>query len=110
MVLTKIPHFREVMVCSFECPHCGNRSVSLPDTASSSMWQPGPCMRHLPVDHTGRTRLMPGGSGRNNELQFAGTYGETGVRYTLALPAGDMDARSRQVWRRHDTWRRAHQE
>ena len=40
---------------------------------------------------------MPGGSGRNNELQFAGTYGETGVRYMLALPAGDMDARSRQV-------------
>ena len=34
---------------------------------------------------------------RNNELQFAGTYGETGVRYTLSLPAGDMEARSRQV-------------
>ncbi|CAL8462641.1 g2174 [Coccomyxa elongata] len=58
MVLTKIPHFREVVVCSFECEHCGNR---------------------------------------NNELQFAGTYGETGVRYTLSLPAGDMEARSRQV-------------
>lgn len=25
MVLTKIPHFREVVVCSFECDHCGNR-------------------------------------------------------------------------------------
>ncbi len=25
MLMTKIPHFREVMVCSFECPHCGNR-------------------------------------------------------------------------------------
>ena len=27
MLMTKIPHFREVMVCSFECPHCGNRCV-----------------------------------------------------------------------------------
>ena len=34
---------------------------------------------------------------RNNELQFAGTYGEKGVRYELSLPAGDMEARSRQV-------------
>lgn len=34
---------------------------------------------------------------RNNELQFAGTYGETGVRYSLSLPADNMQARSRQV-------------
>jgi hypothetical protein len=33
MILTKIPHFREVMVCSFECPHCGNR-WSTPNTRS----------------------------------------------------------------------------
>ena len=34
---------------------------------------------------------------RNNELQFAGTYGEFGVRYTLKLPEGDEEVRSRQV-------------
>lgn len=28
MMITKIPHFREVVVCSFECDHCGNRYVS----------------------------------------------------------------------------------
>lgn len=39
---------------------------------------------------------------RNNELQFAGTYGETGVRYTLSLPAGDMEVRSRQARPLHD--------
>ena len=25
MLLTRIPHFRELTVCSFECPHCGTR-------------------------------------------------------------------------------------
>lgn len=34
---------------------------------------------------------------RNNELQFAGAYGESGVRYTLTLPKGDHEARSRQA-------------
>eukprot|EP00884_Botryococcus_braunii_P018348 jgi/Botrbrau1/5197/Bobra.0172s0065.1 len=58
MILTKIPHFREVMVCSFECPHCGNR---------------------------------------NNEIQFTGAYGETGVRYKLSVPQGDAKALNRQV-------------
>ena len=27
MLLTRIPHFRELTVCSFECPHCGTRCV-----------------------------------------------------------------------------------
>ena len=43
------------------------------------------------------TEERPSWLSRNNELQFAGTYGETGVRYSLSLPAGDMEARSRQV-------------
>ena len=30
-------------------------------------------------------------------MQFAGAYGETGVRYTLAVAAGDAQALSRQV-------------
>ena len=34
---------------------------------------------------------------RNNELQFAGAYGESGVCYTLTLPKGDQEARSRQA-------------
>ena len=34
MMLTKIPHFREVVVCSFECPHCGNRCTCCLDTNS----------------------------------------------------------------------------
>ena len=46
MVLTKIPHFREVMVCSFECPHCGNRSVIDP---MHSCYQPGVCLQQYPA-------------------------------------------------------------
>lgn len=34
---------------------------------------------------------------RNNEVQFTGTFGERGVRYTLKLKAGDSEGRSRQV-------------
>lgn len=34
MMLTKIPHFREVVVCSFECPHCGNRCTCWLDAIS----------------------------------------------------------------------------
>ena len=34
---------------------------------------------------------------RNNEVQFTGTFGERGVRYTLQLKAGDAEGRSRQV-------------
>lgn len=30
-------------------------------------------------------------------MQFAGAYGETGVRYTLAVAAGDAQVLSRQV-------------
>lgn len=25
MLLTRIPHFRDLMVASFECPHCNTR-------------------------------------------------------------------------------------
>ena len=85
MVLTRIPHFREVMVCSFECPHCGNRRAHPPCSCAAGLHVQARCAEG-PCIH-----------GRNNELQFAGTYGEKGVRYTLSLPAGDMDARSRQV-------------
>ena len=24
--MTKIPHFHEVVIMSFECPHCGNKN------------------------------------------------------------------------------------
>ena len=34
---------------------------------------------------------------RNNEVQFAGAFGEQGVRYTLDVPAGQHDVLSRQV-------------
>eukprot|EP00920_Eleutheroschizon_duboscqi_P040644 GHVT01097176.1.p1 GENE.GHVT01097176.1~~GHVT01097176.1.p1 ORF type:complete len:478 (-),score=67.14 GHVT01097176.1:1744-3177(-) len=29
LMLTKIPHFREVVLSSFECPHCGNRNTGV---------------------------------------------------------------------------------
>lgn len=29
MMLTKIPHFKEIFVSSFSCPHCGNRNNSI---------------------------------------------------------------------------------
>ena len=34
---------------------------------------------------------------RNNEVQFAGTFGERGVRYTLNVTQGQPDVMSRQV-------------
>ena len=37
-------------------------------------------------------------------MQFAGAYGETGVRYTLAVAAGDAQVLSRQV----RPWQGAH--
>lgn len=58
MLLTKIPHFRELMVCSFECPHCGHR---------------------------------------NNEITFAGMFGEKGSTHTLRVAGGDCGCRDRQV-------------
>lgn len=58
MLLTKIPHFRELMVCSFECPHCGHR---------------------------------------NNEITFAGMFGEKGSVHTLKVAKGDRACRDRQV-------------
>jgi len=58
MLLTKIPHFRELMVCSFECPHCGHR---------------------------------------NNEITFAGMFGEKGTIHTLKVAQGDRACRDRQV-------------
>ena len=58
MLLTKIPHFRELMVCSFECPHCGHR---------------------------------------NNEITFAGAFGEKGTVHTLRVAKGDRACRDRQV-------------
>ncbi|KAK9817693.1 hypothetical protein WJX72_000744 [[Myrmecia] bisecta] len=58
MLMAKIPHFREVVLCSFECPHCGLR---------------------------------------NNEVQFAGVYGEQGIKLELTVPRADMKALSRQV-------------
>jgi len=58
MLLTKIPHFRELMVCSFECPHCGHR---------------------------------------NNEITFAGMFGEKGSIHTLKVAENDRASRDRQV-------------
>lgn len=26
LLLTRIPHFKEVILMAFECPHCGNRN------------------------------------------------------------------------------------
>ena len=47
MLLTKIPHFKEVMVVSFECDHCGARSVWLIFAALGSADQK--TYHHIPV-------------------------------------------------------------
>ena len=26
LLLTRIPHFKEIVLMAFECPHCGNRN------------------------------------------------------------------------------------
>lgn len=41
--------------------------------------------------------IQPGGRHRNNEVQFAGTFGERGVRYTLTVEEGQLELLSRQV-------------
>ncbi len=37
LLLTKVPHFRELMIASFECPHCGFRYVAPAPTAPGPM-------------------------------------------------------------------------
>ena len=39
MMLTKIPHFREVVVCSFECDHCGNRCACCGSNVHAHPWK-----------------------------------------------------------------------
>lgn len=34
--MTKIPHFKEVVVCAFECPHCGYRNSELQSASALS--------------------------------------------------------------------------
>ena len=40
LLLTKIPHFREVIIMAFECPHCGWRNNEI---QSAGTIQPGGC-------------------------------------------------------------------
>ncbi len=74
----------------------GHKAAALPvrgppkNTFSLSTRKGLGCQNSL-LDEHGTTRR------RNNELQFAGTYGEFGVRYTLKLPEGNEEVRSRQV-------------
>ncbi|KAL0044427.1 hypothetical protein WJX82_005915 [Trebouxia sp. C0006] len=58
MLLTHVPHFRDIMVASFECEHCNFR---------------------------------------NSEVLFTGAFGEQGIKYTLTVAKGDLQALSRQV-------------
>ena len=98
MLMTKIPHFREVMVCSFECPHCGNRCVCvcplcvclcvrvrLPRPplraclgAAHRLSRPPPPPHPRPTCTTNNS---------NNEVSFTGAFGERGTRTSLTVPA-----------------------
>ena len=85
ILLTEVPHFRELAVYSFECPHCGNR-------CSRAQLQR---LTNRPLHNSLLSRPVP--AHRNNEVQFAGAFGEQGVRYALSVPEGAADALSRQV-------------
>lgn len=85
MLLTKIPHFRELTVCSFECPHCGNRCAKFF------------FLRAYTCIFTSNFLYRTHTAFRNNEVQFAGAYGELGVRYALTVRVGDAQALSRQA-------------
>lgn len=50
-MLTKIPHFKEIIISSFRCNHCG---------------------------HT------------DNSVQYGGSFGEKGVRYSLRVTSQDV--------------------
>ncbi|SPO30273.1 probable ZPR1 - protein binds to translation elongation factor eEF-1 [Ustilago trichophora] len=49
MLLTYIPYFREVIVVSFSCPHCGNRNSEI---QSAGQIQPKGCLYTVHVTNT----------------------------------------------------------
>ena len=105
MLLTRVPHFRDLMVASFECPHCNTRYAV--HYASRTAHKSSMCSLsgHRQTFALCTTNLeaseMPIHDfctcTRNNEVSFTGTFGEQGVRYTLTVAKGDQEALSRQV-------------
>jgi zinc finger protein len=76
MLLTVIPYFREVIVVSFRCEHCGSSSLS------HSLFPPLPLNSSftLPTGH------------HNNEIQSAGAIQPLGSVYTVKITTrSDLD-------------------
>lgn len=94
MLLTRVPHFRDIMVASFECEQCNFRyylAVLTGDCTSSCML--GQSQTVQCADFAYFLFWIA----RNNEVSFTGTFGEQGVKYTLTVARGDHQALSRQV-------------
>ena len=94
MLLTRVPHFRDIMVASFECEQCNFRyclAILTGDLVS--------CITFLYVGMymTVHCAYFLVWCVRNNEVSFTGTFGEQGVKYTLTVVRGDQQALSRQV-------------
>lgn len=97
MLLVDIPHFRELLIASFECPECGFRSVAQPklQTVILCTLSCGPaaqpathcCSGCVTRAHAGLCidPYIPVCGCRNSEVQFAGAYGERGSRHTLKV-------------------------
>ena len=85
MLLTRVPHFRDIMVASFECEQCNFRYYSAVLTICRDNVFCADCAYFLFWIT------------RNNEVSFTGTFGEQGVKYTLTVARGDQQALSRQI-------------
>lgn len=105
MLLVNIPHFRELLIASFECPECGFRCViRKAATAAPPCGSPvgGGASVHLRVYlYPSACSSGPLTSGpfacvyRNSEVQFAGAFGEQGVHHTLKVRSS-LQTRNRQ--------------
>lgn len=89
MLCITIPHFREVAVIAFHCPHCGHRYVLISSLTVSHM----AIFAEVTDRLTGNCCLCC----RNSEVQFAGSYSEMGVKWTLAVEEGVHESLSRQL-------------
>lgn len=102
MLLTVIPFFREVIVVSFRCEHCGKPS---PPPPAPRMHSPFPTSHterpprdraHAPpappAPRTELTRLSPFAGYTNNDIQSAGEIQPAGAVYTVKMTErADLD-------------------
>jgi hypothetical protein len=96
-----IAGFRDLLVQEFECANCGFRCVRHTAAATAAAAHPAYGRRErgppLPPPRPPPLPSPQPPERRSTEAQFAGQFGETGVRYELVCPAGATAALARQA-------------